>query len=484
MNIPEDFAAYMHSLLGEKEYAAFTEALAREPEVSIRLNAAKCYAVSPFACLEKAERVPWSQWGFYLQKRPRFTFDPFMHAGLYYVEEPSSMFLEQAYLCAASGNEPHRLLDLCAAPGGKSALLRSLMPEGTLLVANEIVAKRANVLAENMQKWGNPDTIVTNNPPSDFAPLFGFFDIIVADVPCSGEGMFRKDPAVCNEWSTEVVETCAQRQRQIIKNVWPALCEGGFLIYSTCTFNRRENEDNVRWISNTLGAEIISIPRDKSWGIAGDSAGSGLEVAHFFPHKARGEGFFLALLRKHGTPRRNEHSAASHNGCSNCNEAFAAYRKWLRNADDFCFRRKGADIHAVRKSLAADADTLEKYLHIVYAGIPVATETTGKPAKKHSIHSGKVTSPATAFAALPSLALSTELQRGAFAEQEVEYADAIKYLRGETLTPAPQQAKGSVLITYRGVPLGNVGSRLNNAYPQPWRIRSTYAPAVPPALDF
>ena len=259
MNLPQAFIERTRQLLGETQYPLFEEALQTEVPVSIRPNATKC------AKEVEGEPIPWASSGVYLKNRPTFTFDPLFHAGCYYVQEASSMFVErvlQAYV-----KEPVVMLDLCAAPGGKSTLCRSVLPEGSLLIANEVMRNRSQILAENLIKWGHPEVIVTNNDPADFTDLTHLFDVILTDVPCSGEGMFRKDQVAVDEWSLENVDVCWKRQRRILTDIWPALKPGGLLIYSTCTFNREEDEDNVAWIAKELGAEILPVPMEEGWGI-------------------------------------------------------------------------------------------------------------------------------------------------------------------------------------------------------------------------
>ena len=227
MSLPAPFEASMRQLLGDS-YDSFREALLGEPAVSIRLNRSKCM------CTPEYEPVPWASDGYYLSERPSFTFDPWLHAGCYYVQEASSMFVEQAVKQHLA--DAHVALDLCAAPGGKSTLLRSLLPDECVLVSNEVMRPRAQVLAENITKWGHPRCIVTSNYPADFTPLSELFDLILVDAPCSGEGMFRKDEVAVAEWSPENVAVCRQRQRDILTDIWPTLRPGGLLIYSTCTF--------------------------------------------------------------------------------------------------------------------------------------------------------------------------------------------------------------------------------------------------------
>ena len=301
MNLPQAFIERTRQLLGEDIYPQFEEALATETPVSIRPNRTKCQLPV------EGEPIPWASSGMYLKNRPTFTFDPMFHAGCYYVQEASSMFVER--VLREYVHEPVVMLDLCAAPGGKSTLCRSTLPEGSLLVANEVMRNRSQILAENLIKWGHPEVVVTNNDPADFTELTHLFDVILTDVPCSGEGMFRKDPVAVDEWSLENVDICWQRQRRILTDIWPSLKPGGLLIYSTCTFNREEDEDNVAWTAKELGAEILPVSIDDSWGITGNLVGGDFPVYRFLPHKTKGEGFFLAVLRKDGdvceeTPKR------------------------------------------------------------------------------------------------------------------------------------------------------------------------------------
>ena len=264
MALPIDFITRTRALLGE-EFDHLEAALSADVPVSIRINPMKG-TPAPKA----GAPVAWCESGFYLPERLSFTFDPLFHAGAYYVQEASSMFLEQAI--KAYVKEPVRCLDLCAAPGGKSTHLASLLPDGSLLVSNEVIRSRSYVLAENIAKWGHPDTIVINNDPEEIGEaLPHLFDVIVTDVPCSGEGMFRKDTDSTGEWSVDNVRLCASRGRRIIHDIWNALKPGGILIYSTCTYNTEEDEENIHYIIEELGAEALPIPTQEEWQITGAS---------------------------------------------------------------------------------------------------------------------------------------------------------------------------------------------------------------------
>ena len=226
-----------------------------EASVSIRLN--------PFKGLAGPEGtpVPWSPYGRMLSERPVFTLDPLFHAGCYYVQDSSAMFVGYVFRKLLDKQTDIKVLDLCAAPGGKTtdlaASLRERYGDGFTLVANEVMKARVKILDDNVARWGDPNVIVTSVDPAAFARLGGYFDIIVADVPCSGEGMFRKDARAREEWSPAVVDLCASRQRRILADVWPALREGGWLLYSTCTYESAENDDNLAWAAAELGGEIL-----------------------------------------------------------------------------------------------------------------------------------------------------------------------------------------------------------------------------------
>ncbi len=490
MQLPVDFSENMCRLLGEKEFNALAEALQREPPVSIRKNPWKWrdeFLTTP------AEPVPWAEEAVYLSERPSFTFDPLFHAGCYYVQEASSMFVQRAlrhYVPRAC-----RMLDLCAAPGGKSTLARAALPEGSLLVSNEIIRARAQVLAENMVKWGHPDVVVTQNAPSDFAPLTHFFDVILADVPCSGEGMFRKDAESVTEWSMENVDICWQRQRSIVSDVWDCLKPGGLFIYSTCTYNKWEDEENIRWMVQYLGAEPLQIPTDESWGIQGDITGreDTLAVYRFLPSHIRGEGFFLAAMRKPvdnapecerafcaeisteedgGTrkrqkPQKNRGKESKGKEGKGGIPSYESCRQWLMNAEDFAWSVAGENVSAVPQKWNAAVELLRQKLTVIHAGVSVAS-LKGKDWVPHH-----------------SLAMNLKLSPSAFPQAEVSRETAIAYLRHEAIVLDTNVARGYVILTYRGVPLGfvkNIGNRANNLYPAEWRIRSSHLPSNPVVL--
>ena len=312
MQLPEDFIRETRQLMGEERFNSYLEAFEEEAPVSIRLNPRTQRGQSP--CVLAASDVPWCEEGYYLEGRPQFTFDPLFHAGCYYVQEAASMFVTHV-LRELSNLSPLNALDMCAAPGGKSTAMLSVLPEGSTLVSNEPIPTRAQILLENITKWGAKNCIVTNNYPRDFKKAKTKFDLILCDVPCSGEGMFRKDPATISEWSMQNLEKCWRLQREIVADAWECLNPGGILIYSTCTFNTKENEGNVRWMMEEYDAEPIDIPIDPSWHITGSLLdGFDAPVYRFIPGITRSEGLFVCVLKKRGEDTKGSGTSVSLKG--------------------------------------------------------------------------------------------------------------------------------------------------------------------------
>lgn len=431
------------------DFDGLAEALLGEPEVSVRVNRSKNVGVP-----DRADKVPWCDSGYYLESRQAFTFDPAMHQVLYYVQDASSMITSWVVsrLAAAAGR-PVNYLDACAAPGGKTTAAIDALPEGSVTVANEYVYARAEVLKETLAKWGAPRVIVTRGDTSRIAKLGEVFDIITADVPCSGEGMFRKDAEARAQWSPHLVEECAALQREIIDNLWEALRPGGYMIYSTCTFNRRENEDMLQYMTGTLGAEHVDLEIPDSWGIPERDG-----CMHFLPGRTRGEGLTMTVVRKPGVLPDADRIPEKPS------KAPAQVKDWVKIAADMDLREADGRVTLVTRSPLLKA--VERRCDVISAGTEIA-EIKGRD-----------------YIPRQPLAMSVMLNRGVFPEYEVDYTTAIAYLRREavTLDNAP---RGYVLLTYRGQPLGwvkNIGNRANNLYPQAWRIMSSYIPEDTPQI--
>jgi tRNA and rRNA cytosine-C5-methylases len=303
--LPTEFISYTRQLMGEERFERYLQSFEEEAPVSIRLNPKK-----PAGQPIDGEQVPWCRNAYYLKKRPNFTMDPLFHAGCYYVQEAASTFLDEILRQILKGgsklytqHSTLNTLDMCAAPGGKSTLLRSAMPEDCVLYSNEPIRNRANILSENMQKWGWENCIVTNKYPKDYSKSKLRFDVILCDVPCSGEGMFRKDEATIREWSPQNVEKCWRLQREIVSDAWECLNEGGLFIYSTCTFNTKENEENIRWILDNYEAEVLKVETKPEWNITGSLLeGFDKPIYRFIPGISRGEGLFMCALKKGTSP--------------------------------------------------------------------------------------------------------------------------------------------------------------------------------------
>lgn len=451
MNLPCGFIERTKPLL-KQEWEAFLSALNNESPVSIRLNKNKNIIINETI----VNKVPWCNEGFYLPQRPQFTFDPLFHAGCYYVQEASSMFVFQALKQYVT--EDSKILDLCAAPGGKSTLIADIMTDNSLLVTNDVIKSRAFILSENITKWGHSNAIVTNNDPSSFIQLKHYFDVVLVDAPCSGEGMFRKDARAIEEWSLDNVKLCVERQRRILSDVWNSLKPNGILLYSTCTYNVEENEDNVLWIKDKLGADILPLELEKEWGVSPSVKGD-IPVYRFFPHKTKGEGFFLAVLRKHDDNINPSKRKKEKNKVKNKDILSKDYRDYINLSDSFYYS-KGENWYAMPDTFKEDISFIDSYLNIISSGIKIG-ETKGKD-----------------FIPAQSLALSNFINRMAFAEYELDWKNAISYLKREplVLTDAPI---GYILLTYKNTPIGfakNIKSRANNLYPQEWRIRSNNLP--------
>lgn len=445
--LPEKFEESLRPRLGE-EWPAFLASLQQPAPASVRIHPMKNVPELPFC-----DNVPWCASGRYLSTRPLFTLDPLYHGGTYYVQEASSMFLEQALKQHADLDKPLRVLDLCAAPGGKSTHLLSLLSRDSLLVSNEAIRSRASILSENIQKWGYPNTVVTNNDPGDFGRLTGYFDALVVDAPCSGEGLFRKDEGAMEEWSPENVQLCSSRQRRIVGQAWEALRKDGLLLYCTCTYNESENEANLQWLKENHRVEFLRVSIDPSWGIE-EVITNGVVAYRFFPHRSRGEGFFLSVIKKTGPTTRFALKSKT--------SRFAVPGKVRERLQDWIINSSTSTLFQFQDLIFLTPDInrpeiefLLTHLKIVYAGTNVARLKHDKLIPEHS------------------LALSIDVNKDHFTTIDLAETEALKYLRKDTIEVA-SQPRGYALITCRRTPIGWANilpSRVNNLYPSEWRIR-------------
>lgn len=447
--IQEAFKAYLEEAIGRENALVAFSAFEQPASVAVRMNPfKKCGAF-------EGEPVPWSRWGRILRERPMFTLDPHFHGGAYYVQDSSSMFVGEVFRqclesLAVPAGRPVRVLDLCAAPGGKTtdlaASLRDKFGDGFVLVANEVMKQRAGVLASNVALWGDPNVVVTSDDPSAFAALEGFFDIVVADVPCSGEGMFRKDESAQQQWSENNVALCVGRQRRIIGDMWPSLADGGVLVYSTCTFNRLENDGNVQWIMQELDAEALYEGTESLYeGVIKTGLGFSL-----VPGFVKGEGQYCSAVRKRG-------SVPASRKMKPARTKSVALPERLKQcfSIDVVLKQRGETVIAVPASVNEDVEILASCLHVLSSGCAVG------------VLKGKDLVPDA------DMALSIILDKDAYPAVDVDRQTALAFLHRDSvvLSDAP---KGFVLIRYEGVSLGfvkNLGNRCNNLHPQGRRIR-------------
>ncbi|GGH83052.1 rRNA cytosine-C5-methyltransferase [Filimonas zeae] len=451
-NLPIAFVNSLEHCAGFDRTAFEAVHKAGEKVTSVRLNTAKTQVPANIGGQELSP-VPWCPGAYYLAQRPSFTFDPLFHAGTYYVQEASSMFLWSVLSQVAGEPGGERVLDLCAAPGGKSTLLASYFHNG-LVVANEVIRTRSNVLVENSTKWGTGNMVVTNNDPSHFQALPGYFDVMVVDAPCSGSGLFRKDPEAISEWSEDNVTLCSQRQQRILADVYPALKEGGLLIYSTCSYSSEEDEEILDWLMKEFALESCPVTLQPDWGIVPVSSPEKKAAGYrFYPDKVKGEGFFIAAFRK------KEHSSGTVFVKKNTLLSPATKQEavmvagWLQQSEGLFLFKQKETIIAVQEKWRDDIAALQQTLHIRKAGVAIG-EIKGKDlVPDHAL-------------AL-SLLVKKDLQVWEFSKE-----NALQYLRRKDVDMG-EAPKGWTLARYEGVNLGwmkVLPGRMNNYYPVEWRI--------------
>lgn len=460
MQLPEALLNSLESVKGFNKDAFINVHESGEKVTSVRMNSFKPSNVKREMSIgsDKAEifihdsrftvheKISWCETGYYLTSRPSFTFDPLFHAGCYYVQEASSMFLEQAIKQTADLSKPLKVLDLCAAPGGKSTHLLSLLSKESLLVSNEVIRSRANILLDNITKWGCSNVVVTNNDPRDFQRVKNYFDVIVVDAPCSGSGLFRREPEAIEEWSEQNVALCSQRQQRILADVLPALKPGGVLIYSTCSYSKEEDEEIVQWLQTELSIVHCPLSIFHEWNIIQSGGGY-----RFWPDKLKGEGFFIACFRKQGDDESENYYPKTKS------EKFSKQEMELLGkfvkTEGTGFLRNRETIHAVPENLLSEINFLLSKLKVVYCGTKIGEIIKDKLIPDHALSMSKI--------------LQNDIQ-----QVELNYEQAILYLKKKDMNLETDK-KGWSLVTYQEHPLGWVNilsNRINNYYPKELRI--------------
>lgn len=455
MQLPERFIALMREQMGVEEAEALCAALGDEPSTSVRLNPWKM--TSP---KWEADGVAWSSYGYTLRERPQFTLDTDFHAGAYYVQEASSQFAGYIAQQAVGGCEAIRglrLLDMCAAPGGKSTHYASLVgPEG-MVVANEINHSRAAVLADNARKWGLGNIVVSCNDSSRVAQMEEWFDIVAVDAPCSGEGMFRKSEEAGEQWSEANVAMCAERQWEILQNAFQALAPGGVLIYSTCTFNAKEDEMVVRRACEAFGEELVAakhIEVADSWNVVRAEEGV-FQTFRFFPHRVKGEGMFMAVAQKAGQKRLRRAPKSKRKVIMPVDRGDEKeLNRWVEQSGEKSFFVAGETIYACRRSHYEAIEALSGVLSVIYSGVAMG-----------QIFKGRLRPDG-------ALAFYVDFRQEALPVVDVTEEQALQFLRRQDMEAEPFE-QGLNLVRCAGKALGfvkRIGARVNNMYPQSLRI--------------
>lgn len=468
MHLPEQLINSLQQVKGFNEQAFIDVHENPEKITSIRINPKKHLEnadanllppVSVSETVNDHDKVPWSSHGYYLDDRPSFTFDPVFHAGLYYVQEASSMFLEQALKQTVDLAQPLRILDLCAAPGGKSTLVESLISAESILVSNEVIKSRASILEENITKWGAHNVIVTNNDPVNFQRLENYFDVIIVDAPCSGSGLFRKDARAIDEWSEDNMQLCSQRQQRILADIYPALTQDGVLIYSTCSYSEPEDECIADWLLDSFALSSIQLsvdaPGHQFSGIVETISKKHAAFGYrFFPDKIKGEGFFITCFRKiygdafrYKQPKKIKVERVSR-------KEETIIRPWLKKDASIQLWKQGDIVFAFPASLEKELMTvLSADLYLRKAGVSVGTIAGNELIPEHALALSNLLNPE-----LIAIPLKKE--------------EALQYLRKEEVK-IPTSQRGWALVRYEGMNLGWIkilSNRVNNYYPKAWRI--------------
>ena len=442
---PESFKQKMNELL-KGEATAFFESQEIPPPISLRLHPNK----NNSTIFPEAQKVEWCEAGIYLSSRPVFTYDPLFHAGAYYVQEAGSMLLEKLLTPILEKNKNLRILDLCAAPGGKSTHVLSLMNGEGILVSNETIPLRNKILRQNIAKWGYSNCIVTQNKAEDFAKSNIQFDAIIVDAPCSGEGLFRKDDQAILEWSVDQVMVCSQRQTKILVEILPSLKPGGYLIYSTCTYEATENDDQIEQLIANFGMKVVT--SKPPLGIAQTKYGW-----QAYPHRVKSEGFYCCLLKKDG--ELNVENKYTSTKITSKKTMLPSFEKWLIDDTSFVITQQQDFIYANSKEVNELTQQLSKTNYIRMSGILLG-EIKGKD-----------------FIPSAELALSLQLNKN-HPTVDLSEQESINYLCGEPLQ-TQSEALGWHLVTFQNQPLGwakKIASRWNNYYHKEWRIQNKPKP--------
>jgi 16S rRNA C967 or C1407 C5-methylase (RsmB/RsmF family)/NOL1/NOP2/fmu family ribosome biogenesis protein len=450
MKLKTDFLQSIEHCQGfDKE--AFIEAHHQTPVVSIRINQSKTLEQSVVLDDDNLlVKVPWCDEAYVLKDRPSFTLDPLFHAGAYYVQEASSMFLQ--YVAKELFQEGHgyKALDLCAAPGGKSTLMAGMHQFG-MVISNEIIQSRVAVLQENIIKWGQMKVLVSNNDPADFKNLPGYFDFVMVDAPCSGSGLFRKDDKAMNEWNPELVDFCAARQKRILLSAIETIAVGGYLFYSTCSFSEEENEDNLDFLIDTGLFESVDLLIDPSWNIISSSSKKhGARGYRFYPDKILGEGFFCSVLKKVSSSSNNR---VVYPQSVKTLPLYAQLKDWVNDAETLHYFQKADDIFAFDSEFLPDLNLISTVLKLRKSGLRLGEIIREEFVPNHE------------------LAMST-LQSNQIPSIQLDLKTSLQYLRRETIETTVAQ-KGWSLVQYKGISLGwikQVQGKAKNHYPLNWRI--------------
>ena len=447
--LPIEFVDTLQREIGAEEAERLCAALDGEALTSIRLNPYK--EVDTY----NGDGVAWCKWGRYLAERPQFTLDPLLHGGAYYVQEASSQFV--AHILDGEPLFGKRILDMCAAPGGKSTIYSTLVGREGLVVANDISRSRTLALSDNVQRWGLGNVVVTCGEPRYIGAFESWFDVVAVDAPCSGEGMFRKMDEARSEWSPSAPEMCAERQREILAEAWRALRPGGVLIYSTCTFNKTEDEGIAQWLMEEYGDEVVAykdITTPEEWGIVRSEVGA-FQCFHFYPHRAAGEGFFAAVARKsEGGAKRVTPKARRKPFAELSRADSAVVAKWVDDASKHTFKLVGDTIYAYNSVVADDVVALASSLNVVYSGVAMGQIFKGKLKPEHP------------------LALYIGRADDVVPAVELDLEQSLCYLRRQDVAASPF-VEGINVVTYKGIAIGfikRIGARCNNMYPMEQRI--------------